>query len=222
MIKAFGCCSPTSPSWFWSALALVWCIAMGPASVRAQVAPPPTAAPAPDPNAAPPPGLTAPPAGTAYAQPVPAPYYGQPGAVYAPPPRPPRPFRPRRGLMVAGISLLSASYMVAVVTGAVMLDVEREACEKCKDVGPLLFIPWAGPFAAISQAKEGDGLLVLLGVLQLAGAGLTIGGTMVYFKSKKRAEEQGLYTWDLRAGRRLALDVHTSPLRFGPSATLRF
>jgi hypothetical protein len=124
--------------------------------------------------------------------------------------------------MVAGISMLAATYMVGIVSGAMLLDVEREDCTRCKDVGPLLFIPWAGPFAAISQAQEGDGLLALLGTLQLAGAALTIGGVLVYFKSKKRAEEQGLYTWDLHQGRRLALNLDTSPLRLGPSATLRF
>jgi hypothetical protein len=124
--------------------------------------------------------------------------------------------------MVAGISMLAATYMIGVVSGAVMLDIDRVSCPHCKDVGPLLFIPWAGPFAAISQADEGDGLLVLLGALQLAGAALTIGGIVVYFKSKKRAEEQGLYSWNLPQGRTLALNLDTSPLRLGPSASLRF
>lgn len=238
MINSFGSLSRSSPSRFWFVLVLASCAVLCAVSAEAQApaAPPPAqpgAAPAPAPGVAPADsGLAAPPpAGYAqpapygqpvpYAQPAPygQPYYAQP---YAPPPRRQRPFRPRRGLMVAGISMLAATYMVAIVSGAVMLDMDREECAHCKDVGPLLFIPWVGPFAAISQADEGDGMLALLGALQLGGAALTIGGVVVYFKSKKRAEEQGLISFDLREGRTLALDLDTSPLRFGPAARLRF
>jgi hypothetical protein len=159
-----------------------------------------------------------------YAQPAPGPYYG-PQPIYAQQPYPqpvPRRYRPRRGLMIGGIAMLGASYIIGVVSGAVLMDIDRDACRSCKDVGPLLFIPLAGPFVAIPQANSGDGMLVLLGAMQIAGAGLLIGGIVQYQMSKKRAAAQGLYGVNLGHGRSLSFDVSAHPARFGPSARLRF
>lgn len=124
--------------------------------------------------------------------------------------------------MIGGIAMLGASYIAAVVSGAVLMDINRTACASCKDVGPLLFIPLAGPFLAIPQANSGDGMLVLLGALQIAGTGLLVGGIVQYQMSKKRAAEQGLYSLKLPEGRSLSFDLSAHPARLGPSARLRF
>jgi hypothetical protein len=207
--------------------------------VHAQaVAPAPGAQPQPAPGAAPPPAGGVPPAGLT-AQPAPAPVAGQPPPVYGPPPvyaqpgygqpgypvtyaqparRPPR---ARKGLMIGGIAALGASYLIAVITGATLVSISENACTNCNNVGNLLFIPFAGPFLGMAHTRHADAPLAILGVFQLAGAGLLAGGIVQYSMSKRRAEQE-MYGLELRGGRRLSFDVHTSPLRLGPSMHLRF
>jgi hypothetical protein len=124
--------------------------------------------------------------------------------------------------MVAGISMLGGSYLVSVISGAALIDMHEPQCRHCDDVGPLLFIPLVGPFLGIAQAREGDAFLVLLGILQLAGTGLTIGGAIQFRRSKKELAAQGYYTLHLPHGRSLSFDMSASPARLGPSARLRF
>jgi hypothetical protein len=216
--------------------------------VHAQAAPAPTAQPQPAPGAAPPPAGGVPPAGLT-AQPAPAPVAGQPPPVYAPPPvygqpvygqpvygqpvygQPGYPVtyaqpqrrapRARKGLMIGGIAAIGASYLIGVITGAVLVSISESACTNCNNVGNLLFIPFAGPFLGMAHTRHADAPLAILGVFQLAGAGLLAGGIVQYTMSKRRAEQE-MYSLELRGGRRLSFDVHTSPLRLGPSMQLRF
>jgi hypothetical protein len=147
--------------------------------------------------------------------------YGQPGypVVYAQPPR--RAPRARKGLMIGGIAAIGASYLIGVITGAVLVSISESACRNCNNVGNMLFIPFAGPFLGMAYTRHADAPLAILGVFQLAGAGLLAGGIVQYTMSKRRAEQE-MYGLELRAGRRLSFDVHTSPLKLGPSMQLRF
>jgi hypothetical protein len=74
---------------------------------------------------------------------------------------------------------------------------------------------------AMAETRGGDAPLVLLGIFEVAGAGLLAGGIVQYVMSKRRAEAEG-YALDLRGGRKLSFDLHTSPARLGPSMKLRF
>lgn len=163
------------------------------------------------------------------AQPYQQPY--APPPVYTPPPPPPgysqqvyvtqvqRPLapRPKRGLMIAGISTLAASYAVGLVTGAILIDTK---C--CESAGWSLFIPIAGPFMATTRVDKARGALAMLGVVQVVGAGLTIGGAVQYALSVKQNARATALQFKLRQGRTLALDVSTSPWMTGPTAKLRF
>ncbi|HEX6244600.1 MAG TPA: hypothetical protein VFZ61_26965 [Polyangiales bacterium] len=219
--------------------------------MSAQTAPPPQAYP---PQAAPPPQPVAPPPQAypqqqvypqaqpypqqAYPQqygqpqPYPPPVYAQP--VYAGPPpavyvtkpaRPPRPPRAKKGLLIGGMVTLTVSYAIGLVSGAILVDT---AC--CEEVGWDLFIPVAGPFMGLNEVENGKGALVMLGVIQLAGLGLTLGGIVQTVISSnriaagmgaQRAEERGL-ALKLREGRSMAFDVGTTPLLTGPTMKLRF
>jgi hypothetical protein len=199
--------------------------AVAQAPAPAPAAPPP-AAPAPAPYAAPP---AAPPP-TQYQAPPPQQYAYPPAyapPMYAPayPPAPKsRPPRASKGLMISGIAVLGGSYLVAMLAGSIILDEPSSTCVDCQDVGPLLFIPVIGPYIAMGPAVDGEGVLALLGTVEVVGLGLMIGGIIRYVSTKRAAEQQGYYGLQvpLRAGRSLALDVSASPARVGPSLKLRF
>jgi hypothetical protein len=142
-----------------------------------------------------------------------------PQTVYVTQPVKPRPPQPRRTLMVAGISVLLASYGVAVISGAALVD---SHC--CSDVGWSLLIPVAGPYIAAGEALQGKGLLVLLGTVQVIGVGLTIAGGVQYALTKSAASQAqaSALRLDLRHGRDLSFDVSTSPRMMGPNMKLRF
>ena len=150
--------------------------------------------------------------------------YAQPAPGYAPPPSypypQPPPARPSKGMMITGISIFAGSYLFAAVVGAAMID--QDDCVDCSDVGPYLFIPVLGPFLAIPQSDGGGGALALLGVVETVGVGLMIGGIVRFKNTKRRAEERGYYTFRLREGRSLSLDVSASPLKLGPQLSLKF
>lgn len=155
----------------------------------------------------------------AYPQQYPQQAYPQPyGAPYAPPP-PLAPRRPRlsRGMLVAGTVVLSVSYGVALITGTALLD---SRC--CEDTGAALLIPVVGPFLAASTVDDGKSVLTLLGAVELIGTGLLIGGIIRYNRSKRAAEAQGYYTWQLPHGRSLSVDASTSPRMAGPQLRLAF
>jgi len=151
----------------------------------------------------------------------PPPVYAQqpayPPPLYVAQPQKPRPPRPRRGLMIAGISTLAASYAVGIITGAIL--VETHCCESA---GWSLFAPVAGPFMAAKRVPNGKGALALLGAVQTIGAGLTIAGIVVYAISSNDSAALAANEFQLREGRSLALDVSTSPYLTGPSMRLRF
>lgn len=166
-------------------------------------------------------------------QPYPPQGYVQPGYAaqpyttpYGPYAAPPRRRRPSRGLMIAGLSVLGGSYLIATAVGASLMDEDDvddgfDDCRSCKDVGPWLFLPVAGPFIAMSQTSSGDGALWFLGMVEAVGLGLTIGGIILYKNSKREIDGAAL-SWNLPHDRKLSLDVSTSSRMAGPQLKLRF
>jgi hypothetical protein len=125
--------------------------------------------------------------------------------------------------MISGIAVLGGSYLMAMLVGSILLDEDAtETCRDCDEVGPLLFIPVVGPFIALGPAADGEGALALLGAVEVAGLGLMIGGIIRYVSTKRAAQEQGYYGWNLPEGRSLDLGFSTSHTRLGPSLRLRF
>lgn len=161
-----------------------------------------------------------------YAQPA---YYGQqPGYAQQGRWQPPRRPRTRKGLMITGISILGGSYLLSAVIGAAALDDDYDEYDNYnddfwdRDTARWLFVPVVGPFAAMSTSDEGDGLLVLLGMAQLVGTGLMVGGIIQYKNSKRAAEMEGYTHWKLPGNRALSLDVSASPRFAGPRMRLAF
>lgn len=143
-----------------------------------------------------------------------------PHAAYVPQRVKPRAPGPRRSLMIAGASVLLASYGVAVVTGAALVDGD---CRTCEDVGWSLLIPVAGPYIAAGVADKGKGLLVLLGTVQVIGVGLLVGGGIQYAMTKRAAQQQSsALSLKLPRGGDVSFDVATSPRLMGPTMKLRF
>ncbi len=142
-----------------------------------------------------------------------------PQTVYVPQQAKPRKPGPRRSLMIAGGSVLAASYGVAVVTGAALVDGD---CRTCEDVGWSLLIPVAGPYIAAGVADKGKGLLVLLGTVQVIGVGLLVGGGIQYAMTKNAPKESAALSLKLPHGRDMSFDVATSPRLMGPTMKLRF
>jgi hypothetical protein len=143
----------------------------------------------------------------------------------------PRPRRPSRALLITGASILGGAYVLSALVGAALLDDDDERYQdeyyyddcgggSCRAIGRWLFLPIAGPWAAMSETRD-DGWLALLGMLQLVGAGLTVGG-IIRFVNTKHAAEPGLAHWDLGRGRKLTLDHSASPLMTGPQMKLQF
>jgi hypothetical protein len=156
-----------------------------PAPVAVQPAPQPQPAPAPQP--APQPGWEQP--GT---QPQPQPTWGQPQPpppTYQPMPQPqplpPRGPNPNRGLglIIAGFSVFGFSYLASAVGGAMTIDAGRP------EIGRPLLIPVVGPFIAggrQTSATLGLGL-GLVGVIQLAGLGMGVGGSVMLGSARRQA-----------------------------------
>jgi hypothetical protein len=155
-----------------------------PAPVMVQPAPQPQPAPAPQP--APQPGWEQP---GAQPQPQPQPTWGPPPPTYQPMPQPqplpPRGPNPNRGLglMIAGFSVFGFSYLLTAVGGAVSID------SGSPEIGQPLFIPIAGPFIAGSRQSSATlGLgLGFVGVIQLAGLGMGVGGAAVFGSARRKA-----------------------------------
>ena len=103
-----------------------------------------------------------------------------------PVPRGPNPNR-GLGLMIAGFSVFGVSYLITAVSGTAIIDAGRP------EIGRPLLIPVAGPFisgARQSSATLGLGL-GLVGVIQLAGLGMGVGGAVVFGNSRRQARLTG-------------------------------
>jgi hypothetical protein len=159
-------------------------------------------------------------------QPAPSPLYPQQASL--PPPQvawhPPR--KPSRGLMITGISILSASYLLAISVAASIMDGDEDGddgldCRYCEDVAPYLFIPVIGPFISMTQTPNDAGLM-MLGLVEMVGAGLMIGGIIRYKNTKRAAEMQQFGHFQLKGDRELVLGVSSSARMAGPRLTLRF
>ena len=103
----------------------------------------------------------------------------------APQPLPPRGPNPNRGLglMIAGFSVFGVSYLITAVSGTAIIDAGRP------EIGRPLLIPVAGPFiAGARQPSATLGLgLGLVGVIQLAGLGMGVGGAVMFGKARRQA-----------------------------------
>ncbi|MFH2008491.1 MAG: hypothetical protein ABI333_18030 [bacterium] len=137
-----------------------------------------------------PPPPPPPPPGAAPGGHEPHPGYG-PHHGYAPRPYQPQPqvYAPSKGLMIAGWIMFGVSYIVAIVTGAAMLDLnEGGLCGvDCKNIGGSLLIPVAGPFIAMgwSGSHSGRIMLALWGAVELAGVLMGVIGTVKYINGMK-------------------------------------
>jgi hypothetical protein len=85
--------------------------------------------------------------------------------------------------MIAGISVFGVSYLITAVSGTAIID------GGAPEIGRPLLIPVAGPFIAgarQSSATLGFGLGIV-GVVQLAGLGMAVGGGVMLGTSRRRA-----------------------------------
>lgn len=108
--------------------------------------------------------------------------------------------RPRKGLMIAGWSVLGGGYLFSLAVGLLVLaqdDDPGTTCLNCDEVGPKMMIPLVGPFIALPDADGADGKAVsaILGVVQFTGLTLGIVGTALYVVRKKQyyAENKNPY-----------------------------
>ena len=46
--------------------------------------------------------------------------------------------------------MLGSTYLFNMLTGAILLDIEKDTCRNCQQVGGLMFLPVLGPFLAMS------------------------------------------------------------------------
>lgn len=157
--------------------------------VAVQPAAEPQPAPAAQPQPQPQPGWEQPQPQPPQQQPVPQ--WGSPQPppptyqpMPAPAPMPPRP-NPNRGMgmMIAGFSIFSISYLITAGVGTALIDNGRQA------TGRPLLIPVAGPFIAASRqpyATVGFGL-GFVGVIQLAGLGMGVGGAVMLGTARRQA-----------------------------------
>ena len=114
----------------------------------------------------------------------------------AAPAKPIYPYKPpsrRKGLMIAGWTILGASYIPTAFTGAQIYDwctnnKSGSDRQDCRDLGTMLMIPVAGPFMAINEvdnATEGY-FLALTGAVQTMGFLMGVIGTGQYIRDGRR------------------------------------
>ncbi|MDB4988176.1 MAG: hypothetical protein JWN04_3354 [Myxococcaceae bacterium] len=125
-------------------------------------------------------------------------------------------------MMIAGASIFGGSYLLSMVIGAALIDNNSDTnCSDCRSVGRWLFVPIVGPFAAMADSHHGDVGLLLLGMVELVGAGLLTGGIIRYRNSKRALDAQG-FSWNLEHNRKLSLNLQASERSAGPRMRLAF
>jgi hypothetical protein len=142
--------------------------------------PDPALQPQPAPQPQPDPGLQPQPDPSAGA--VPAPVYQPAPAQPGPQPLPNR--NRGLGLMISGFSVFSIAYIISAVTGVIMIDTNNE------EIGRPLLIPVAGPFIAINRTRTALGGFGLgfVGIVQLAGFGMGVGGAVMFGRARHQAQ----------------------------------
>lgn len=122
----------------------------------------------------------------------------------------PRKRGPGLGLTISGFSMFGISYVGSALVGAMAYDLGDDRASRA--YGRRMMIPVGGPFAAAGQSSSLTiGILTgMAGVVQVAGLGLGITGTVLLAREKAQASP------------RLAFGA--TPTRGGGhfSATLRF
>lgn len=122
-----------------------------------------------------------------YQQPPPPTYQQQPQPV--PPPQPVQPTYNRNrglGMTVAGFSIFGVSYLISAISATVAIDTGDP-----QRLGRPLLIPVAGPFISAARSPSatlGFGL-GFVGVIQLAGLGMGIGGAVMLGKARRNAPQ---------------------------------
>ncbi len=120
--------------------------------------------------------------------------------VSQPQPQPPRQpqappvYRPTSkrglGLMITGWSLLTASYALTALSGAVVIDTcSSSDTYDCRKLGRSLMVPVLGPFLATSEIDTMRGrlaLAVIPGLVQVAGLSMGIAGSVLFSRSRRR------------------------------------
>lgn len=131
--------------------------------------------------------------------------------------------------MIAGLAIFGGAYLLSTSIAAALFeddderDYNYDRCESCNRVAPWLFLPVFGPFVAMSKTHDsaGDWGLWMLGMVQVVGAALTIGGAVRYRNTKREAERQ-FASWKLGDDRRLTLGLSASPRATGPNLRIDF
>lgn len=179
------------------------------------------------PQGAPPPAGYAPSNSPLYPQQQPAvqPGYAQPAYPVQQRWRPPRETRPRRGLMIAGASVLGGFYAASTFVGAIAIDANNDDDydnDNWRSAGAWLMAPVVGPFVAMSKVDDGSWALWWLGMGQVVGLGLLIGGIVLFNKSKRAIEADHYSHIKLPGNRELSFDVTGGPRTAGPRLQLTF
>ena len=117
------------------------------------------------------------------------PVYSQPQAE----PQPPPVYQPSKrglGLMITGWSLLTASYALTALSGAVVIDTcSTSDTYDCRKLGRSLMVPVLGPFLATSEIDTMRGRLAMVlfpGLAQVAGLSMGIAGSVLFSRSRRR------------------------------------
>ncbi|HFE46061.1 MAG TPA: hypothetical protein ENJ18_11315 [Nannocystis exedens] len=132
------------------------------------------------------------------------------------------------GLMITGWSLLTASYALTALSGAIVIDTcSTSDTYDCRKLGRSLMVPVIGPFLATSQIDTMRGRLALAvfpGLSQVAGLSMGIAGSVLFSRSR-RHRMAALNADGLRLTRRaqhLRLSNTASPYGGGIRLTYRF
>jgi hypothetical protein len=80
-----------------------------------------------------------------------------------------------------------------------------------------VLIPVAGPWIAAGYSKDGAGVLALVGIVQLTGAALTVGGIVRYISDGRAAETSAAVpaSYSTRPPSRTSLSFGVLPTRDG-------
>lgn len=143
-----------------------------------------------------------------------------PSPSYYPTYPPPQP-RLSKGLLITGVSVLGGSYAMSLLFGFALTTTDPDDCARCNAIGRPMFVPVVGPFLAANESDGDRALLAGLGIVEVVGLALTLGGIVKYRNSKERARQQG-YVVELDRGKVLTLDVATSARLVGPQLSLSF
>lgn len=101
--------------------------------------------------------------------------------------------RPSVGLISAGATIFTVSYLITVISAAVASDVcNSDAALGCREAAWPIYVPVVGPFMQMGYlsgqgANTGRALLAIDGVLQAGGVAMFAAGLVLWGKSEAQA-----------------------------------